>query len=281
AFFDLAAGLGQDTEPATFATVAGALALCDRAATDDVRPALAAATRTLLGPRAAALGWEPIVGEGERIPNLRSVLLATLGTIGQDQSIRSQAAARLDIAQAGGEPVDANLESAVLAVVADQVRRGDYDAFYSRYQSAETPQEEQRYLSALSAFPDTALAERTFELALGEIRTQDAPYLIIGLLNNRIAGPAMFEKLTDHWDEALERFPVNSHSRMLQGIRTMCGDPDAARRVTEFLSTHPIRSGQRSVDQAVERLSINVAFVLRERERLARTLGRLDGSPRS
>ena len=122
------------------------------------------------------------------------------------------------------------------------------------------------------------LAARTFELALGEVRTQDAPYLIIGLLTNRVVGPAVFEQLIEHWDEALARFPVNSHSRMLQGVRTICADASVAHRIAEFLSTHPIRSGQRSVDQAIERLWINVAFVERERERLGRTLERVAGA---
>jgi puromycin-sensitive aminopeptidase len=282
AFLDLAAALGQDTEPATFATVAGVLSMCDRTAADDeTRGILGSATRALLGPRAAALGWEPIAGEGERIPNLRSVLLATLGTVGRDETVRSEACARFDAAQRGDAALDANLESAVLAVVADQRRPGDYDTFYSRYQAATTPQEEQRYLSALSAFPDIELGSRTFDLALGDVRTQDAPYLIIGLLANRVTGPTVFERLTDHWDEALERFPVNSHSRMLQGIRTMCGDTAGARRVTEFISAHPVRSGQRSVDQAVERLWINVAFVERERGRLVDTLSRVTDAPGS
>jgi puromycin-sensitive aminopeptidase len=275
AFLDLAAALGHDNEPTTYSTVAGALGLCDRAATDAARPTLAATTRALFGQRAAALGWEPTEGEGERTPSLRSLLLATLGTIGRDDSVRAQAALRFDAAQGGGAPLDAHLESAVLAVVADQMRPGDYETFYSSYKSAPTPQGEQRYLSALSAFPDVALAERTFALAMGEVRTQDAPYLIIGLLTNRVAGPAAFELLAEHWDEALARFPVNSHPRMLQGVRSMCGDTAVARRVTEFVSAHPIRSGQRSVEQAVERLWINVAFVERERGGLEETLGRV------
>ncbi|MGH9046123.1 MAG: M1 family metallopeptidase [Acidimicrobiales bacterium] len=277
-FLDLAAQLGQDTEPATFATVAGALALVERAANEDAREDLAAATRALLGARFASLGWEPRSGEGERIPNLRSVLLSTLGTIGKDEAIRAEAARRFDAARNGGEPVNADLEGAVLGVLADQRRPGDYDAFYARYQSAGTPQQEQRYLSALAAFPDVELGTHTFELALHDVRTQDAPYLITGLLANRVAGPAVFERLTDHFDEVLDRFPVNSHSRMLQGVRTMCGDAAVARRVTEFLSARPLRSGQRSVDQALERLWVNVDFVERERHGLSASLGHLSGA---
>jgi hypothetical protein len=58
-------------------------------------------------------------------------------------------------------------------------------------------------------------------------------------------------------------------------------DPAFARRVTEFLSSHPIRSGQRSVDQAVERLWINVDFVERERgglQEILRRVGARSGS---
>jgi puromycin-sensitive aminopeptidase len=279
-FLALAAHAGQDSEPAIFSAVAGALALCDRTAADDeTREDLAAATRALLGARWSALGWEPVAGEGERIPNVRSVLLSTLGTIGKDDALRAEAAARFDAAQGGGAALDKDLEGSVLAVLADQRRPGDYDTFYSRYRSASTPQEEQRYLSALSGFPDIELGTHTFDLALGDVRTQDAPYLIMGLLTNRVAGPTAFESLTDHWDEALERFPANSHARMLQGVRTMCGDTGFARRITEFLAAHPLASGQRSVDQAVERLWINVGFVERERGGLREVLRRVtDGS---
>ncbi len=275
AFLGLAAELGQDNEPATFATVAGALALIDRAADDDMRQTLAGATRSLLGARFDSLGWDPADGEGERLPSLRSMLVSTLGTMGKDEDVRSEALTRFDAAQQGGAPVDPDIEAAVLGVIADQRRPGDYDTFYERYQSAQTPQEEQRYLSALASFPDVELGTHTLDLALGDVRTQDAPYLIIGLLTNRVTGPAVFEKLTDHWDQALERFPVNSHSRMLQGVRTLCGDVGFARRVTEFIGAHPLRSGQRSVDQAIERLWINVEFCERERGALAETLGRV------
>jgi puromycin-sensitive aminopeptidase len=276
AFLDLAAGLGDQLEPVLYTTVAGALALCDRAADDATRPDLAAATRRLLHPRLEALGWDPREGEGERIPSVRSVLVSVLGTVGDDEAVREEAARRFDAAGVtGGPTLNPDLESAILAVVADQRRQGDYDTFYARYRAATTPQEEQRYLGALAAFPDLELGARTFDLALHTVRTQDAPYLIIGLLTNRVTGPHSFEELTEHWDEVLERFPANSHSRMVQGVRTLCSDTGVARRVTEFLAAHPVRTGQRSVDQAVERLWVNVGFVERERPGLGDTLGRV------
>ncbi|MGH9045527.1 MAG: M1 family metallopeptidase [Acidimicrobiales bacterium] len=274
-FLSLAAALGDDDEPSTFTAVAGALGLVNRALRDEARGTLAAAVQTLLGPRFESLGWEAIRGEPERIPNLRSVLLTTLGTIGRDEALRTEATKRFDSAAGGGAALDPNLQGAVLAVVADCMRAGDYETFLSKYRSAKTPQEEQRYLSALTGFPDIGLGLRTFELAMGDFRTQDAPYVIVGLLGNRVSGPAVFGALSERWQAALDRFPQNSHARMLQGVRVMCSDESIAREVTDFLVSHPITAGRRSVEQALERLWINVGFVQRERPSLVATLERV------
>ncbi|HUZ09925.1 MAG TPA: M1 family metallopeptidase [Acidimicrobiales bacterium] len=279
-FLGLAAGLGDDDEPSTFAMVAGALGLCDRIVGDELRPLLAAATRALLTGRAGQLGWDPRPEDGERTPSLRALLLGTLGTLGQDPAVRDEAVRRFEAANptAPGTTavaIDADIEDAVLGVVAAQVRTGDYEACLARYRDPATPQEEVRYLTSLAAFPDAGLAARTFDLAITEVRTQNAPYLVMSLLGNRVGGPVAWELLKAGWEDVLERFPVNGHSRMLAGVRSLCGDAALADDVTRFLTEHPVRSGQRSVEQTLERLRINVAFGARERPGLASVLSRV------
>ena len=262
---DLASMLGQEEVPAIWTVVVGALGLLDRLFDDNVRPSLAGAVRALLGSRAAQLGWEPRPGEGERDLSLRALLLQSLGTLGQDEAVQAEALRRFDRALGqgssnGGEPLPPDLEAAVLQTVADQRRPSDYEAMLERYRHPATPQQELRYLTALAAFSDVELAQRTFELARTEVRTQNAPYLVAALLANRVGGPSAWESLKTHWDELLDRFPVNSHSRMLDSVRTLCRDEALAEDVETFLRAHPLRSGQRSVDQALERLRVNVAL---------------------
>jgi aminopeptidase N len=266
-FLALAATLGREEEPGIYSIVTGALGLCDRVVADDDRPSLERAVQTLLRQRAADLGWDPVAGEGERVPTLRSLLLAGLGTIGADPEVRAEAAVRFD--RSDTQPIDPNLEGAVLQAVAAQLRPGDYEAMLERYRNPSTPQEELRYLMALAAFPDVDLGLSTFELARTEVRTQNAPYLVASLLGNRIGGPAIWARVKEEWDSLLERFPVNSHSRMLDGARALCGDPALAEDVGRFLEGHPLGSGQRSVAQMLERLRTNVAFG----ERVRPTLG--------
>ena len=111
------------------------------------------------------------------------------------------------------------------------------------------------------------------------MRTQNAPYLIGSLLGNRVGGPAVWQRVTEDWDTLVERFPVNSLPRMLSGVSALCGDPAVAEQVTAFLSAHPLRAGQRTVDQTLERLAVNVAFGQHQRGRLASLLAQVAGAP--
>ncbi len=268
-FLALAADLAGEEEPGIFSLVAGALGLCDRAASDDERHAVAAGTRALFGPTSARLGWDRREGEGERVPTTRALVLSSLGTIGADPVVRAEAARRFD----GPDPVDPDIEGAVLAAVAHQLRPGDYETILDRYRHPANPQEELRYLTALATFPDPALGRRTFELARTEVRTQNGPYLVATLLSNRVAGPAVWEEVKAHWDMLLDRFPMNSHARMVDGVRGLCGSPEVADDVERFLADHPLSGRQRTVTQSLERLAINVAFTREHRGRLSQIIG--------
>jgi puromycin-sensitive aminopeptidase len=275
----LAANMTHEQEPAIYQVLASALRLCDRVATDAERPAVRAAARAVLGPRAADLGWEPVGGEGERVPTLRALLIGELGTTGDDADVRREAARRFDAQRDGGAAVDADIESAVLAVVADQVRDGDYDAVLDRYRHPANPQQERRYLMTLGAFADVALCTRSFELAMSEVRRQDGPHLVNALLANRVGAPAVWEQVKTNWVGIQDRFPDVTHARVVGNVLRLCHDPALAADVEAFLTAHPVAVGQRTVAQTLERLRVNVAFAERMREsgRMVRALGALGG----
>jgi puromycin-sensitive aminopeptidase len=267
--FELAARLGAEEEPETYQVVVSALRLCDRIADDADRPAVEAAAQELLGPRAAALGWDAREGEGERIPTLRALLVETLGTTGGTLQVRAEAERRFDACRRGEGRIDPNLEAAVLAVVADQGRERDYEAVLDRYRHPADPQEERRHLFALGSFADLDLCRRTFDLAIGEVRRQDGPFVVRTLLANRVGGPAVWERVKSDWPLLVNRFPDVNHAAMVAGVRTLCRDPELAADVTRFFTDHPLAVGQRTVVQTLEQLAVHVRFGERSRGPLA------------
>lgn len=268
-FLGVARALGESGEgdPSVWSVVLGALGLLDRVVPDDGRATLAAATRTLVGPVARRLGWDPSPGDDERTPALRASVLRVLGTIGEDAGVRTEATRRFT---AG--PLHPDTESAVLDVVAATGGEAEFDAFLARYRAPANPQQENRYLYALASFDDAELARRAFELALSEVRTQNAPFVVQLLLANRVSGPATWERMTAHWDELVARFPANILPRMLDGVRALCGSPALAAEVTAFVEAHPLPSGGKTVEQILERLAVSVAFGQRHASTVAADL---------
>jgi hypothetical protein len=110
------------------------------------------------------------------------------------------------------------------------------------------------------------LAARAFELALTEVRTQNAPFVIQLLLASRDNGPATWQRVREHWDDLVTRIPSNIVPRMLGGVTSLCRDPHLADEVTRFVRDHPLPVGGRTVDQTLERLGINVSFAASLRE---------------
>jgi aminopeptidase N len=278
-FVDLTSGLGSERDPDVWAAVVSALGFLDRVVPDEDRAKSEAFVRSRLSPTFRSLGWEKAPDEDERTGTLRSIMLEALGTIGADFEVRERSARLHADFLAGNAPLDPDLAAAVVAVVASTGEEAEYDAFLERSRNPRTPQEELRYLYSLARFEQADLVNRTLELSRTEVRTQNAPFLIQMLLNNRKGGAQTWTFVKERWDELLARFPDNTIPRMLDGVSALWRPPELAADVHAFLADHPLRSGQRTLDQTLERLDVNLAFASREGPGLGSKLerARLEG----
>jgi puromycin-sensitive aminopeptidase len=273
-FVDLAGGLRSERDPDVWAVVIAALGFLDRVVTDEERTRSEAFVRSLLTPAFRSVGWERAPGEGERTGTLRSTLIAALGTIGGDFEVRERSARLHADFLADQAPLDPELAGAVVSVVASTGGEAEYDAFLERFRNPRTPQEELRYLYALASFEEAELVARTLELSRSEVRTQNAPFLIQVLLGNRVGGPQTWAFVKERWEELLARLPDNTIPRMVEGVSALWRPSELAADVHAFFAAHPLRSGQRTLQQTLERLDVNQAFSAREAPGLGAVLDR-------
>ena len=263
----LARGLVHLDEPTPWGFVARALGLADRIADDETRVLLARVAEELLSPVYVRLGWDPIAGETTQAGEMRALALRLLGTLGRDEAIADEAAARFDAGDLSGDLADA-----IVAITMHQNRPGDAARCDERRRAATTPQEEQRYLFAPVSSRDADVVLGAFEAAFTDVRTQDAPYLIRGLLTNLVAGREVWQRLRARWDEALAKFPETSHAPMASGVESFVDDPAFAASVRDFLESHPVPTGARQISQFLDLMDVNVAWAARTRPSLASTL---------
>ncbi len=265
AFLD---GFGAERELAVWQAIGIALRGLGRLVEGEARDAFRARVRALAGLPLAELGWEPPAGEDDLTGKLRGLLVSTVAVLGNDPA--TQARCRAIVADPAG--VHPELVAAATNVVAAVGDEADYERFLRAWRQAATPQEQLRFLYALGDFPTAELVQRSCELAMsGEVRTQNAAFLLARCIANREHGEQAWQFVRRHWDEANERFPANTIIYMVDPVKLLTGDAVSA-DVQSFFAEHEVPQSAKTLEQVLERQRVNTALRRREAPRLAADL---------
>jgi len=263
-YLDLTARFTTERDKNVWAVLLDSFSFLNRIITVEDRPALEAFVRGRIGPAVADLSWVPRSGESELTKQLRGELIGAQGKLGNDPAIQLRAAELYRAYRNDASAVDPNVVPSLVAILAHTGDPTRYDEFNERFRTAATPQEERRYLFSLTAFQPKALLERTLTRTIsGEIRTQDAPFLVSAILGNVYGRELAWGFVKLNWEKMDQIFPK-------QGLRRMCGGivslatPELERDVRDFFTTRKIDLGGKTLDQYLEQLRI--AVTVRERD---------------
>jgi puromycin-sensitive aminopeptidase len=257
--------LSDENDVNVWTTVIGSGHHLERILDDPQCTTLEKRLRTLLGPAVARFGWTPRQGESDLESQLRGDLINALGTLGDDKGCQERARELFALYEKSPDIVERNLIPALIAIVAHTGTAADYDKFYGRFKNAQTPQEETRFLFALANFRLPELIDRTLDLTInGEVRTQNSPYLMRGILLNKPARVKAWAFMKAHWKEMLRQYPDNAIPRMCEGIVGLA-TAELEADVRDFVARHPVKQGTKQMEQHLERL--HVAVTCRERWR--------------
>lgn len=267
-YLDLLQLFREENDHNVWAAILGSCHYLYRLLDPQQRPGLQTFLRTLLSPIAHKLGWHPAVGESDLTSQLRGEIVSALGTLGNDATIQTEANRYYQEYRKNANAVDRNVVPALIAILAHTGSRKEYDEFHANVSTAKTPQEEQRYLFALAAFRTNDLLDQTLNMTInGEVRTQNAPYLMRSLLFNADGRERVWAFMKSHWEEMTHQYPDNSIVRMCEGITALV-TPALEAEVQQFFAAHPVKQGAKTMDQHLEKLRIAVACKNREEENL-------------
>ena len=263
-YLALVGEFGTEPEVDVWQKVLSGLGELDRVASSETRPVLQRFVRGLVGTKAGEMGWEPADGEDDRSRKLRGTLIAAMGNLGDDGETQARARLVRERVESGSGGVDPEVADAALSVVAANGDRGDFDRFLALSDDAETPQEVVKYLRAAAVVPDRSAVEELFQMVLdGDVRRQDAFWVVALMLGGRENGPRVWELMKENWDRLLEQMPPSTGRRILD-LLPHRSEPEVAADIEAWLADHPIRGGEKYADQQIELMKVRVA--LRERE---------------
>tara|TARA_B100000945_G_scaffold92844_1_gene72414 strand:- start:11939 stop:14449 length:2511 start_codon:yes stop_codon:yes gene_type:complete len=157
-----------------------------------------------------------------------------------------------------------DIVSSAISITAHFGNTETFNNYLELMENAKTPQDEVRFQRALVIFREESQIKKVYKLILEDkIRTQDAPYLLAGALNNESNGWLTWQFITKNWDILTKKFPENSIVRMLSGIRSL-NHREYLDEINNFFNQKErISQGKLQLEQHLEKLEINVN--LRER----------------
>ena len=269
-FLSFAAQFAQEKDLAVWQAMSVAVRGLSRMLPREQDEAFAEWVKALISPAYAAIGQEPAAGEDDLTSKLRGLLIQMLAVQGMDTDAQKRCRDILF----NNASVEPELVAAATTVVAATGDAQDYEWFLQQYKESKTPQVQLRMLYALAEFDDADLIRRTAEFAFsGEVKTQNAPFLVNRCIANRNHGAIAFEIMRRNWTKANTEFPGNTIVRMASAVSTL-NTQALENEVQSFFSEHGIPQAVKMLEQTLERQRVNVALRQREAEELQRALQR-------
>ena len=255
----------SESDPNVLGIILGSLGRLASLLPEGQRGAFEEKVRLLANPIFARLGWEPQDGETPQERQLRGTLISVLGTTGGDEAIRTHARELFAAYKADKKSVPGDIVPSVVGIIAYTGGRVEFDEFKALRAATNNPQEQVRFLYALAGFREKELLRELLAACMtDEVRTQDAPFLMGGLIGSELIGEEAWQFVKDNWPELVKRYPETGFIRMVGGV-TGLSTRELMADVTEWLAANPVRGGEKPVSQYLEQLQINVLFDERER----------------
>jgi len=155
----------------------------------------------------------------------------------------------------------------VIGTVGQEGDAATYDMLWQHYLRAELQEEKLRFLRALTRFKQPELLRETLARTLGpDVRIQDSVTIIGGVAANRIGRPLAWAFVKEKWDEIDRRYGSGGFGIMsLVGLTGGFTSLARAADVEAFFAAHPAPSATRTIQQSLERIRLNAAWIDRNR----------------
>jgi aminopeptidase N len=211
--------------------------------------------RQLLSPAAKEVGWEAKPGENVDQNTLRAQLMHALGYTAHDPAVEAEAQKLTAQAMQDPSSVDHELLSAALSITA---RNGDaafYDEVLARLKTAKTPEEQFIYQRILTRFSDPKLLQRTLDYAISpDVRSQDALFVIAGVMRNPAGAKLAWDFARAHWNEIANLGGAFGGGVIVSAAGSFC-DGGMRDEVKDFFTTHHATASERGLKQTLERIN--------------------------
>ncbi|XP_045766880.1 puromycin-sensitive aminopeptidase [Maniola jurtina] len=211
------------------------------------------------------LGWDAEEKESHLDTLLRSLVLNKMISF-EDPETLKEAKSRFEKHISGVCTLPADLRSACYRAVLAEADAEAFQRFLQLYRAADLHEEKDRISRALGAVRDPALLKQVLDFAISdEVRSQDTVFVIVSVAVSRNGRDLAWEFFKDHWQEFMDRYQGGFLlARLVKSTTENFASEACAQEIEEFFRTHHSPGTERSVQQALETVRLNAAWLRRD-----------------
>ena len=202
----------------------------------------------------------PAAERSER--RLRSTVLSQAGSYNAPE-VTAEATDRFKKYMQDRETLTPDLRGMVFALAAQSGGKDVYDQIWQLDSETDLAEEKIRLLLSLSRFQDTDLLTLALEDSLSpKVRSQDTITLVASIAANPKGRDLAWEFVKSNWGEFDRRYGGGGFGLMrLVSICSHFSSQEKADEVDSFFSEHPAPAAERTIRQALERVSLNIKWL--------------------
>ncbi|XP_059152316.1 puromycin-sensitive aminopeptidase-like [Physella acuta] len=208
------------------------------------------------------LSWEASDLESHSFKLMREQVLLILGRYGNKKTV-TEAFKRFEDHCTGSRCLDADLKTPVYATVLANGDKQVFDKLLEIYNKEESLVEKNRIARMLGSVLDESLISQVLEFALSDkVRIQDSIEVLRGATGSIKGRERVWEFVQQNWQELYQRYGTSTMlSRLVRVVTDGVCCTRKKNEIEKFFETHKAESAQRSVQQGLEHISTNIAFV--------------------
>lgn len=226
----------------------------------------------LFSPLAKKLSWKERKNEIHTDTLLRSLVISRAGRSG-DKKIIAEAKNKFTIMKKGGH-INPDLRGAIYSIVAKRGGKKEYDIFIKKYKKETLHEEKNRIGNALGDFRDPKILKLACEFAFSkDVRTQDTIGILSSIGGNPIGRDIWLNFIQKNWKILVSRYGDGGHM-LARLVKAISGSPEERhlKFFKKFFATHDAPGAKRAIDQVLERLEGNVAWLKRDKKKIEKFL---------
>ncbi|KAF7263953.1 hypothetical protein GWI33_000819, partial [Rhynchophorus ferrugineus] len=220
--------------------------------------------KALLGKVYSRLGWNSQPGETHLDTLLRSLILGRMALLNDPNTI-AEARTRLERHVSGKEVLPADLRSACYKTVLRAGGQQEFDTLLKLYRSTDLHEEKDRISRSLGSANSIELLNEVLNFAMSdEVRLQDKVFVIISVSLHAKGRDLAWEFFKTQWVTIKEQFSGFLLTRLVKYLTENFTTQERLRGVERFFQEHSAPGAERTVQQSVETIEMNIKWLERD-----------------